>query len=254
MVLPNKFKIAFKIISASVAGIFLFSLTFSFIFAGSVAIAKTDQGSPDRAYSPFEIRKTNIKDTKFTISWRTLKNTGGSLMYGDAPSCEQVAFDDRGKNLSAKLHYITVRNLNPNTVYYYKIISENKAYQNNDQPFNLTTGSSIMATGSDVAYGRVYGRKNMPYTDSAIVYLTLRDKDGAGSQGFSSPVSVLTDRNGYWSYELKNFREENLDTLFTYSDVGDALAIEVQIESSNNAISLEVDTRDDSPVKDIVVE
>lgn len=245
---------------------FLYLLVISFIFASSIAAAKNEassdktpklsanaQKSINLPYQPFDIRKTNIKDTKFTISWRTLKSAKGFIMYGETPSCGQIAFDDRGKAVSKKIHYVTIRNLKPTTVYYYKIVSAGKIYQNNNRPFTVTTGPSIMATGSDVAYGRIYAKKNSPYKKGAVVYLTLCNKNGTGSTGISSPVSVLTDKNGYWSYELKNFREENLNNLFTYSEAGDSLKIEVQVEELPNGILLEVDTKNDSPVKNISI-
>jgi len=234
-------------------GLFLFFSIISFIFSGSEALAKTDQKSSSLKFKPAEIRKTNVKDTKFTISWRTPEKASGFLMYGETASCGQIAFDDRGKDITGKIHYITIRDLKPSTAYYYKIVSDGKAYQNNNQPFNLSTGSSIMATGSDVAYGRIYKRKKIPYTNGAIVYLTLCDKDGKGSKGVSSPVSVTTDKNGYWSYELKNFREENVNNLFAYSAAGDVLLIEVQVTSLDDTLSLKVDTKADSPVRDIAI-
>ena len=245
---------------------FLSFLVIPFILASSVAMAKTETSSdknskpsgntkkyPNFIYQPIEIRKTNIKDTKFTILWRTIKKTTGQIKYGETPSAEQTAFDDRGKGIVSEIHHVTIRNLKPNTVYYYKIVSANKAYQNNNKPFTITTGPSIMATGSDVAYGRIYSRKNIPYKKGAIVYLTLYDKNKAGSPRASSTVSILTDINGYWSYELKNFREENLNNLFRYSEAGDRLKIGVQIEDLPNILLLEVDTKNDSPVKDIII-
>jgi hypothetical protein len=207
-------------------------------------------------YSPQKVRLTNVRDTQFTVSWITNGITRGRINYGQTPRLGKIARDDRGANAAGRIHHITVKHLNPNTLYYFQIISGGKIYKNGKKLYACRTGPTIIPAECDVAYGRIYrkitNRRHVPYGPEAVIYLTIVNKDTSGGGGESAPESVLLDKKGYWSCELANIREKGLAELFDYSDAGDALKVEVET-GIFPAAGVKIDTADDSPVKNIEI-
>ena len=81
---------------------------------------------------PSSLSVTNISNRSFTITWKTNTDTNGYILYSPYPeSLDQKAYDNEvvGKKMLAyetKKHVVTLTNLNPDTYYYYKIVSEEK--------------------------------------------------------------------------------------------------------------------------------
>ena len=208
------------------------------------------------AYSPQDVRLTNVRDTQFTVSWVTKGMYAGKINYGETSALGKPAYDDRGERISGRVHHVTVKHLNPNTRYYFQIVSGNKIYKNGKEPYTCLTGPTIIPAKCDVAYGRLYKKFNIrhkiPYGREAIVYLTLVNKDTSGSAGESTAESIILDKNSYWSCELANIRETGLARLFDYSDAGDMLKIEAETGVYPTAV-ITMDTANDSPAKDIEI-
>lgn len=62
---------------------------------------------------------TNISDTAFAISWTTEFPCKAYIEYGKPPSLGDKAHDDRGEGTVSGLHHIWVKELVPETSYYY---------------------------------------------------------------------------------------------------------------------------------------
>lgn len=166
---------------------------------------------------------TNITDTQFTLSWSSEQAEFVQVRYGfNLNELDKTALDDSGERIESTTHHITVSELKPQTTYYYQIVSGSVTVQIGE----VTTGQSLIPSGSNIVYGRVFAG-NQP-AQGAIVYLTLQDGDGQGSMGKSAKMSVLVDQQGYWCAELINFRAETLDSFFKYSDKLDDLLINVE--------------------------
>jgi len=202
--------------------------------------------------SAAEIRQTNIRDAQFTVSWATAKKVSGRVNYGATSALGSTAVDDRGGATLDTLHHITIKNLKPNTLYYYEVVSGDTTDNSNGNYYTCKTGNTFVPVGSDLVYGKIVNTNRTPYSKGAIVYLELKDANGYGNSGTSSLISVLLEPNGYWSTELTNAREAGAGKSYGYSKVGDKLAIEV-ITSGGEVSLLEVDTANDSPAKDIKV-
>jgi len=208
------------------------------------------------AYSPQQVRLTNVRDTQFTVSWITKGMYTGKINYGETQALGKAAYDDRGERISGRLHHVTVKHLKPNTRYYFQIVLANKIYKNGKEPYTCQTGPTIIPAKCDVAYGRIYRKINIrhkiPYEREALIYLTLVNKDTSGSAGESAVESAILDKNGYWSCELANIRERGLARLFDYSATGDMLKIEAETGIYPAAV-IAVDTAGNSPAKDIEI-
>jgi hypothetical protein len=98
---------------------------------------------------PQNIRVTNITDTSFSVTYTTVTSATGSISWGKDTTLGTVLLDDRDQSNStpqpATVHSMTVKNLLPNTKYYFSITSEGTTYSNNTIPFTATTGPPITA-------------------------------------------------------------------------------------------------------------
>lgn len=79
---------------------------------------------------PKSLSITNISNRSFTITWKTNTDTNGYVLYSLSPDIlDQKAYDNKATNKNifeykTKKHAVTLTNLNPDTYYYYKIVSE----------------------------------------------------------------------------------------------------------------------------------
>lgn len=100
--------------------------------------------------NPKNIQITNISTDSFTVSYQTDESVIGTLVYGTTPENTTIALDDRdiqtAKPSEHMLHYITVKNLQPSTKYYFSIASGSQIITNNDAPFEITTAGALTET------------------------------------------------------------------------------------------------------------
>lgn len=195
----NKFKIPTilglsLIISGIVVGIFL-------VVREQMLTAKA---SPD--LQPQNIIVTNIEDQSFTVSWQTAANTISFLTYGQAKADEQVALDDRDQNPPAggpiprSFHHVSLKNLEPNTTYKYRIISGKLK----SEIFEVTTAAhSTNLNGVKPVIGSVLNGNEV--LEDGIVYLSIQ---GAITQ------SALIKRSGSFLIPLSSMRKKNLTDIF----------------------------------------
>lgn len=230
-----------------------------FLFISSLyAAAKTDKEQKDQKQTsiiPEEIKIANVRDTTFNVSWVTKKPQTGRINYGTTPDIlNRVSYDDRGKNINGDTHYVTIGDggdgeagLTANTTYYFDIISDDEIYNNAGAHFNCTTGPTLNIPSSQTVYGQIF-KKKIP-ADGAIVYVTINNKDGAGSPGSSAKMSCLVSK-GYWYVNLGNARSGNLNGYFNYSAKGDELNIFAQGGKDGTAVE-NVDTGIPLPISAI---
>ena len=81
------------------------------------------QASPNQ--SPQNITFSNITDTSASISWQTSSPISSFIAYGTQTPKEKTALDDRDniKPIPRTIHYVTLKNLSPQTPYQFKIQS-----------------------------------------------------------------------------------------------------------------------------------
>lgn len=81
--------------------------------------------------TPRELVSTNVTDVSFTLGWTTNGKTTGWVVYGKTPdnlnlrSFDNYASGDMSSFAGLK-HRITLTNLEPNTYYYYEVVSGGK--------------------------------------------------------------------------------------------------------------------------------
>ncbi len=197
---------------------------------------------------PKQVKITNVTDTTFTVSWITDSQTTGSLNYGTDKNPSFLAGDDRdqlsGKTGSFTTHHVTLKNLNPTTTYFFKIISGEKVFDNNGEPYQVATGPQIKTEPppNDIAYGIVLNQNGSP-AEGVIVYLSLPN---------SFPLSVLTKSSGSWVIPLNLARSRDLSSYLSYDREATIEEIFIQGGSTGTAIAITL-TKNDSPVPSITL-
>ena len=157
------------------------------------------------------MRRTNVRDTSFTIVWTTDTAVTGYLTWapwGTEPAT--AAYDRRGASATSTVHSVTVDDLAPSTRYAFDIISGATNFTNGGAHFDVTTGPTLAITAPDFASGRVTLGSGSPPT-AALVWL-----QASNATGVSAPVSTLvtTADAGSWVLDLGSLRLSDLSAAF----------------------------------------
>lgn len=141
----NKFKIP------TILGL---AVIFAGITAGVFLVLKDQQfftkASPTLA--PQNITLSNISDAEVTISWQTSKITTSFVTFGIKSPGEKTVLDDRDSGVPKErsLHYVTLKNLEPESSYLFKIMSGK--FQSETQNFK-----TAKALSSQNGFGPIIG-------------------------------------------------------------------------------------------------
>ena len=119
---------------------------------------------------PKNITLSNISETGLTISWETSSEVISSISFGQNTLAEKTASDDQdnlGPN-PRQIHYISLKNLLPKTIYKYQITSS--SFKSKVSEFQTTSPASSQ-TGFGPIIGTVLDGES-PLSEG-IVYLTI---------------------------------------------------------------------------------
>lgn len=201
-------------------------------------------------FTPKQVRVASVTESGFTVSWVTDEATVGLLKLGKtADKLDQVWGDDRDQKSgmvgSSETHYVTVKNLQPATSYWFSLGSGpgRVMYDNQGQPYQVTT-AGVVATKpvADTAYGTVVDAAGKA-AGGAIVYVQL---PGA------VPLSSLVQDNGNWAVAVATARTSDLKSYATYDPQTTQVEILVQAGSRGSATAT-VATGNDAPVPAITL-
>lgn len=205
---------------------------------GESSVAKTLQ-------EPSSIRVTNLNDTFFTITWLTREPSTGSVVYSaSTKDISRIAFDDRDEDNKPKpylTHHVTVRNLEPQTAYFFKVVSGGKTYQDKNSPYSIKTAPKVAETNSlEPAYGQILNSQNQP-AEGALVILNLPN---------ALPLSTLTKPSGNWLIPLNIARDIDLKP---YNPTGVVVETIFVYTSPQEQAQATTDINNDSPVPPITI-
>ncbi|MFH0863564.1 MAG: Ig-like domain-containing protein [Candidatus Gottesmanbacteria bacterium] len=194
---------------------------------------------------PAEVKITNISDNSFTISWVTLSKTSGTVNYGEDLSLGNILADDRdqvaGQTTPYFTHHSTLRYLKPSTKYYFKIISGSGTYDNDGEPYIVTTAPSVAASNQVFpVYGTIVNSDGSPAVD-AIVYLDI---------GQSPPLSTLVKSSGSWLITLNNARTADLTQL---AQIKESDKINIFVQAGTETAQATAIINHDSPIPQITL-
>ncbi len=200
-------------------------------------------------YAPQKVKITNVSENGFVVSWITQDPTIGFVKWGEtASSLSTTTTDDRdqlaGSSNEYRTHYISIQDLKPGATYYFKLGSQkNQLYDNNGQPFSITTPLTLgTPPPADTAYGTVNTAADTP-AEGAIVYLSLDN---------ATPVSALVKQNGNWAANLSTARTLDLSAYATYDAATTKIEIAVQ-PATGELTKVTTNTANDQPVPTITI-
>lgn len=187
---------------------------------GLTAKASADQ-------TPQNIIVSNIEENQAAISWQTNSPSSGFIKFGQNSAEETTVLDDRdqGNSQNRSTHHVTIKNLNPQTIYKYRIISG--AYQSELSTFTTASPSSSQ-NGFQPVIGIALDGKT-PISDG-IAYLVI---SGAVIQS-----TVIKD-NGSFIIPLSLIRQESLSNIFSPT-TDTSVKITVFSDSKNGAVLIKL--------------
>lgn len=169
------------------------------------------------------ITVSNLTDEGATISWQTNSATTSFITFGQNNPSEQTALDDRDVNSPQPhvIHYVTLKNLLPQTHYQFKIISGKVISNVGDfDTAKPLTNKSVLTP----IIGSVLD-ENTPLNEG-IAYLTI---NGAATQ--SAPVKA----GGNFLISLSNLRKSDLSDPYSLTENANA---KITIISDKGSASL----------------
>lgn len=185
-------------------GVLVLGLVVGIIFLGQNFDAFSPRATAQT--TPKNVEITNITDSGFTVSFLTDDSTTGFMKYGsETTKLNQQVGDDRdqisGTVTSYTTHYISVRELQPNTSYYFTLgTGSGSKFDDNGQPYTIKTASRGGNPGAALTiYGNVLADANKPASGS-IVYAEIV---GVGK------LSSLVKESGSWSIPLSNAKKSD---------------------------------------------
>lgn len=162
------------------------------------------RASPD--VTPQNVTFANILDSEVSVSWKTVNPSSSFITFGQNNPGEQTALDDRDQKFPTPhtIHYVTLKNLLPNTEYQMKITTGKIP----SKVFKFKTASPISYQNN---FGPVIGSvlQDSKPLDEGVVYLSIA---GATVQ------SSLTKSLGSFLIPLAQIRKADLSDIFTVSD------------------------------------
>ncbi|MBI3109670.1 fibronectin type III domain-containing protein [Candidatus Daviesbacteria bacterium] len=180
----------------------------------------TAKAKPD--LTPQNITITNIEGQSLTISWQTPAEVVSFVTFGQTTVDEQIIIDDRDQNTPQAhvFHYVTLKNLQPNTTYKYRIISGKLK----SEIFEVTTASLATAqNGQKPVIGSVLDENES--LNEAIAYLSI---SGAVTQ------SALVKNSGNFLIPLSFARKTDMSDVF--KPTGEEIA-KVTVVSDKGGVS-----------------
>lgn len=162
------------------------------------------QAAPD--LTPQNITITNITDESAVISWQTKVAAASFITFGPQNPREQTVLDDRdtGGPKPHLTHYVTLKNLLPNTSYSFKITSGKIISE--IIKFDTAT-PAVNQTGFNPVIGSVMDGNN-PLNDG-VAYLSIQD---------ATVQSSLVKTGGNFLISISQIRKTDLKDVFPLTE------------------------------------
>lgn len=176
-------------------------------------------------FAPKDVRVSNVTDNSATISWVTDRQTSGFVKWGDEQgSLDKTELDELTSQ--SLTHTLTIRQLTPETIYYFKINSGGEDFDNSQIPWQITTGPALdTPLKTNLVSGSVLSSSGAPAKNS-LVYITV---------GGGSPLSTITSEEGNWVIPVSNARNQDL-TGFIIIDEKNSL-IEISVNAGLDGVA-----------------
>ncbi len=155
---------------------------------------------------PKDVKVSNISDSSFTVSYVTDDQEIGTVSFGKDEKFGELALDVRDQTAKTpaphRIHYITVSQLSPSTLYFFSITSGDTNFLNDKTPYEVNTTAKMPDTASTQAPATGH----VALEDGTIPLETLIYIDSDESQLLSS----LIQPDGSYSVPLSTILKKDL--------------------------------------------
>lgn len=192
--------------------------------------------------TPKDVRVSNISDNSATVSWITDGETTDFLNWGMSQNSISKIEQEDNTNSKYYTHSVTLSGLTAGTTYYFKINSDGTTYDNNNVPWQFTTGDMLnLNTGSYPISGTVISASGTPQK-RGLVYLNIG--------GYL--LSTLTSDTGSFVFQIGSARTPDLKTYVSIDSAKTILEISVQA-GQNGVSSVQVFPQSANPIPPITL-
>lgn len=154
---------------------------------------------------PQSVRIVNVTNNSFSVSWVTDKPTIGAINWGESQSLGSTQVES---NNQTNVHLANISNLNPNTTYYFKILSSGQEFDNSGIPWTLQTAITLTTIPSTkLISGNLVAPSGQPVEGAAIFI----------SSPNMSTITTLSSSNGSWVAPLGSARDKALGSYVNLS-------------------------------------
>ncbi len=194
-----------------------------------IYIYKQNLNQKQRAlYTPKDMTVTNLFAEQATITWWSDSPTVGQIAYGTGNILNDIQNDNRDlqETKTHQVHFVTLRNLKPETTYKFQILSNGIKYP--EKPLTFKTAVSLdTSTQNRPLRGSVLNT-NLNPIDEALVIIKI---DGA------TEMTTFTSTAGNFIFPLKELRTSDLSSPFSIDSKTSATLI---IKKGNNQSQVEL--------------
>lgn len=158
---------------------------------------------------------TNISPSQLSIVWKTSEPVESFILFGTSPDNLISKAEDKlyEKNKKSFYHYATLKNLNPNTEYFFGIKVKNKLIGKGDTPFKFKTPPMFTPSKKPPLISRILDENGRGLSNKIIILQI----EGAfplstvtGEKGeFVIPLSLIFDKDGKKKIEISE--KENFE-------------------------------------------
>lgn len=215
--IPNLIVFLLLIISVGITSVFMNNTTISLTRASLSNI-------------PQDVQVTNITDTSFTVSYQTSDKVSGILSYGIDDKIDQNTQDYSPHTI----HYINVKDLKPQTKYFFSITSGADKFLNNNAPYEIITAPTIDKLNSSLPLS---GSVLLPDGSKALEGVVYLQSDT--SQTLSTIIT-----NGSYSFDLSLLRNKDLtafanlpqNPILSMHVVSDSLQSDIKFSATEDSL------------------
>ena len=139
---------------------------------------------------------SNVLANSFAVTWFTDEKVNQSVLYGKSEPLTNWAVDDRGVGNERNSHFVTIKNLEPNTEYFFRIGTAGTVYKQKTAP-QLT---NQFARLPERFRGKVLTEDKTVPTEG-IVFMQIE-----GAHMRATPIQP----DGSWEIKTYNLRSKDL--------------------------------------------
>ena len=218
------------------------------IVVSSFLFLITQDSAPTRASKKSLISHeiVNVSPTQIGVLWEADQADEGWILWGESPnSINQIALDERDivtSKIKRRYHLAIIRNLQPNTEYFYNIVSDNEVIkQVNGESFKAKTLSESFVTNNiSPIYGKMAFENGAPAANAISMVIV----------GNAYPVISLSSQSGEWLNSLTYMAsKETLNPI----NISDNTPITIQLFTDQERSMIRSTPSSSRPIPQIVI-